>query len=388
MGKIKNASIKTTMTLSFLLAIAAITVLSGITIFVSNQVQQEILNQRYLTIEASNYQLDEDTGDYIFSVDDVAWQPLSTVENIAYYGSYVAMIGLPAIYIIVGIGATATMYYRKKLRIPILQLQNGVEKIQANNLDFHIEYSRDDELGQLCCSMEKMRQELLQNNKALWEALEQRKLLNASVAHDLRTPITVIKGYLDYLEKNISQTRLTEEILIDTLSSMQSAVTRLEQYVECVRDIEKVESIKIKCQPENTKQLLAEIEKNIRYLGKGKGIRITNRIISDEINIDKSVLFRILENLLQNALRYAKQQVIIEISQKDMVLVLAVKDDGSGFSETDLSKATTVFYNRDKEHFGIGLSICRTLCEKHGGSLYITNNKEKGACVVAKLKVL
>lgn len=376
------------MTLSFLLAIAAITVLSGITIFVSNQVQQEILNQRYLTIEASNYQLNEDTGDYIFSVDDVAWQPLSTVENIAYYGSYVAMIGLPAIYIIVGIGATATMYYRKKLRIPILQLQNGVEKIQANNLDFHIEYSRDDELGQLCCSMEKMRQELLQNNKALWEALEQRKLLNASVAHDLRTPITVIKGYLDYLEKNISQTRLTEEILIDTLSSMQSAVTRLEQYVECVRDIEKVESIKIKCQPENTKQLLAEIEKNIRYLGKGKGIRITNRIISDEINIDKSVLFRILENLLQNALRYAKQQVIIEISQKDMVLVLAVKDDGSGFSETDLSKATTVFYNRDKEHFGIGLSICRTLCEKHGGSLYITNNKEKGACVVAKLKVL
>lgn len=388
MGKIKNASIKTTMTLSFLLAIAAITVLSGITIFVSNQVQQEILKQRYLTIEASNYQLDEDTGDYIFSVDDVAWQPLSTVENIAYYGSYVAMIGLPAIYIIVGIGATATMYYRKKLRIPILQLQNGVEKIQANNLDFHIEYSRDDELGQLCCSMEKMRQELLQNNKALWEALEQRKLLNASVAHDLRTPITVIKGYLDYLEKNISQTRLTEEILIDTLSSMQSAVTRLEQYVECVRDIEKVESIKIKCQPENTKQLLAEIEKNIRYLGKGKGIRITNRIISDEINIDKSVLFRILENLLQNALRYAKQQVTIEISQKDMVLVLAVKDDGSGFSETDLSKATTVFYNRDKEHFGIGLSICRTLCEKHGGSLYITNNKEKGACVVAKLKVL
>lgn len=388
MGKIKNASIKTTMTLSFLLAVAAITVLSGITIFVSNQVQQEILKQRYLTIEASNYQLDEDTGDYIFSVDDVAWQPLSTVENIAYYGSYVAMIGLPAIYIIVGIGATATMYYRKKLRIPILQLQNGVEKIQANNLDFHIEYSRDDELGQLCCSMEKMRQELLQNNKALWEALEQRKLLNASVAHDLRTPITVIKGYLDYLEKNISQTRLTEEILIDTLSSMQSAVTRLEQYVECVRDIEKVESIKIKCQPENTKQLLAEIEKNIRYLGKGKGIRITNRIISDEINIDKSVLFRILENLLQNALRYAKQQVIIEISQKDMVLVLAVKDDGSGFSETDLSKATTVFYNRDKEHFGIGLSICRTLCEKHGGSLYITNNKEKGACVVAKLKVL
>lgn len=69
--------------------------------------------------------------------------------------------------------------------------------------------------------MEKMRRELRKNNKALWEALEQRKLLNASVAHDLRTPITVLKGYLDYLEKNIPQDKLTEDMLLDTVSSMQ-----------------------------------------------------------------------------------------------------------------------------------------------------------------------
>lgn len=75
------------------------------------------------------------------------WKPLDTRDNIAYYGLYVAMIGLPILYITIGIGVAAKIYYRKKLRFPIVQLQNGVEKIQQNNLDFHIEYGGDDELG-------------------------------------------------------------------------------------------------------------------------------------------------------------------------------------------------------------------------------------------------
>ena len=387
MGKIKNRSIKTSMTIAFLIALCAITILSAITIFVSNQIQQQILKQLNLTVNSYNFKLDENTGNYVLSVDDAVWQPLSTVDNIVYYGAYVAMIGLPAIYSFVGIGITATVYYRKKLRCPITQLQTGVEKIQENDLDFHIEYNGNDELGELCSSMEKMRRELRKNNKALWEALEQRKLLNASVSHDLRTPITVLKGYLDYLERNVPQDKLTEDMLLDTVSSMQGAVARLEQYVECVRDIEKVENIELKCQPENTKPLLLEIENIAGYLKQDKEIVISSNVLLDEINIDKSVFFRIFENLLQNALRYAEHQVQINILQKDAFLTLTVKDDGQGFSETDLENAITVFFSREKEHFGIGLSICKVLCEKHGGCLNITNNKEKGACVIAKIKI-
>ena len=111
----------------------------------------------------------------------------------------------------------------------------------------------------------------------------------------------------------------------------------------------------------------------------------------DEVRLDKSVLFRIFENLLQNALRYAKKQVRINISQKKDFLILTVEDDGNGFAGKDLEKAATVFCSSDKEgqHFGIGLSICRILCEKHGGLLSISNNKNKrGACVTAKLNVV
>lgn len=390
MGKIKTKSLKTSMAVTFLITICVTALLSSVTIFAANQVQHEILKKRYMTINSPDFQVDEDTGNYILDIDNnnITWQPLSTWDTVAYYGSYAAMVGLPVFYIAVGIGAAAAVYYRKKLREPITQLQNGVERIQEDNLDFHIEYDGDDELGRLCCSMEKMRRELRQKHKALWESLEQRKLLNASVSHDLRTPITVLKGYLDYLEKNIPQDKLTEDMLLDTVSSMQGAVNRLELYVESVRDIEKIENIEIEKRSENVKLLLNELRSNVRQLAGNKEIIISNDITEDKIQIDKGVFFRILENLLQNALRYAEKQVSINLSHKKDFLILTVKDDGKGFSAADLEKATTVFYSNDKEkqHFGIGLSVCKILCEKHGGLLYVGNQKEKGACVTAKLK--
>jgi len=391
MGKIKTKSLKTSMAVTFLITICVTAMLSSITIFAANQVQHEILKERYMTINSPDFQVDEDTGNYILDIDNnnITWQPLSTWDTVVYYGSYAAMVGLPVFYIAVGIGAAAAVYYRKKLREPITQLQNGVERIQEDNLDFHIEYDGDDELGRLCCSMEKMRRELRQKHKALWESLEQRKLLNASVSHDLRTPITVLKGYLDYLEKNIPQDKLTEDMLLDTVSSMQGAVNRLELYVESVRDIEKIENIEIEKRSENVKLLLNELRSNVLRLAGNKEIIISNDITVDKIQIDKGVFFRILENLLQNALRYAEKQVGINLSHKKDFLILTVKDDGKGFSAADLEKATTVFYSNDKEkqHFGIGLSVCKILCEKHGGLLYVGNQKEKGACVTAKLKI-
>ena len=391
MGKIKTKPLKTSMAVTFFITICVTALLSSVTILAANQVQHEILKKRYMTINSPDFQVDENTGNYILDIDNnnITWQPLSRWDTVVYYGSYAAMVGLPVFYIAVGIGAAAAVYYRKKLREPITQLQNGVERIQEDNLDFHIEYDSDDELGRLCCSMEKMRRELRQKHKALWESLEQRKLLNASVSHDLRTPITVLKGYLDYLEKNIPQDKLTEDMLLDTVSSMQGAVNRLELYVESVRDIEKIENIEIEKRSENVKLLWNELRSNVRQLAGNKEIILSNDITVDKIQIDKGVFFRILENLLQNALRYAEKQVSINLSREKDFLTLTVKDDGKGFSAVDLEKATTVFYSNDKEkqHFGIGLSVCKILCEKHGGLLYVGNQKEKGACVTAKLKI-
>ena len=392
MDKIKNASIKRSMTLTFMITICMTGLFSGTAIFMANQSQQEILKNKYLMVRSPDYELDKSTNKYTIDMDGsaVEWHGLSITENIAYYGCYAAMTGLPVLCIIVGIGSAAAIYYRMKLRAPILQLQEGMKRIQDNDLDFSIGYSSDDELGQLCRSMEKMRKELRYNSRALWETLRQRKLLNASVAHDLRTPITVLRGYVDFLEKNIPQDKLTEEMLMDTISSMQGAVLRLERYVECVRDVEKIEGIEIKRERQDTVLLLKEIESNICQLKNDKRIDFLTDISLPSVNIDKSVLFRILENLLQNAMRYMNEQIIVEVYQKGNLFLMSVKDDGKGFSEEDLRQATNMFYGKEKgnEHFGIGLGVCRLLCEKHGGFLEIGNNDISGAYVIAALDIL
>ena len=392
MDKIKNASIKRSMTLTFIITICMIGVFSGITIFIANQSQQEILKNKYIMIKSPDYELDKSTNEYTIDMDGsvVEWHGLNMAENIAFYGCYFAMIGLPILYTIVGIGSAAAIYYRIKLRVPIMQLQKGMKRIQDNDLDFSIEYNSNDELGKLCHSMERMRKELRHNNKALWETLQQRKLLNTSVAHDLRTPITVLRGYLDFLEKNIPQDKLTEEMLMDTISSMQGAVLRLERYVECVRDVEKIEGIEIRRERQDTVLLLKEIESNICQLENDKRIDFLTDISLPSVNIDKSVLFRVLENLLQNAMRYMNKQIIVEVYQTDNLFLMSVKDDGKGFSEEDLRQATNMFYGKEKgnEHFGIGLGVCKLLCEKHGGFLQIGNNEISGACVIAALDIL
>ena len=381
MGKVKTKSLKLSMTITFLITICIIAVMSALTIFAANKLQQELLKKQYLMISSPDFRIDESTGNYVFDIDKntITWQPFSTGDAVAYYGSYVAMIGLPVLFITIGIGVAATIYYQKKLKIPIAQLQNGVEKIQEDNLDFHVEYNEDDELGELCCSMEKMRSELWQKQKALWESLEQRKLLNASVAHDIRTPITVLKGYLDYLEKMIPQDKLTEDMLLDTVSSMQGAVNRLEQYVDCVRDVEKIENIEIEKRPENVKRLLDEMRSNVQQLETNKEILISSNIMTmDEVRLDKSVLFRIFENLLQNALRYAKKQVRIKyFAEKGFSHSYSRRRwkwlCREGFGKGSYGIFTAVI--KKGQHFGIGLSICRILCEKTRRAVILFQNK-------------
>lgn len=117
--------------------------------------------------------------------------------------------------------------------------KNGMDHIANQDLDFQILYTSEDELGKLCSTFEQMRNEVYQSNRKMWEMLQERKALTASVSHDLRTPITVIKGYLDYIEKSLSKGSLTKDTLKITVQNMTQATERLVRYVECVKDIQK-----------------------------------------------------------------------------------------------------------------------------------------------------
>lgn len=100
-------------------------------------------------------------------------------------------------------------------------------------------------------------------------------------------------------------------------------------------------------------------------------------------------MFRIVENIVSNALRYCKSKIDLDFSYLQPFLTITVTDDGKGFSAQDRAEAANYFYKgkREKEHFGIGLTICKVLAEKHGGTISLDNAPEGGARVTVRLKI-
>ena len=153
--------------------------------------------------------------------------------------------------------------------------------------------------------------------------LQERKALTASVSHDLRTPITVLNGYLDYLEKSIERETLTNETLQTTIKNMTEAVDRLKRYVECVKDIQKMEDIEIKKDNYNLKELIADITKEFSILAarENKKLVIRDFSNSDFISTDKAMLSKVLENIFDNALRFSHEEIIFSIKEKEDYLL-------------------------------------------------------------------
>ena len=127
--------------------------------------------------------------------------------------------------------AAALLFYRNRLKKPLAELRAASEKIANNDLDFSIDYDSNDELGQLCASFEIMRTTLADNFSKMWRQVEERKALNAAFAHDLRTPLTVLKGYNEMLQASEnSQTR-------ETAATMGKHISRMENYVSSMSNL-------------------------------------------------------------------------------------------------------------------------------------------------------
>ncbi len=131
--------------------------------------------------------------------------------------------------------AAALLFYRNRLKKPLAELRTASEKIANNDLDFSIDYDSKDELGQLCMSFEIMRITLADNFSKMWRQVEERKVLNAAFAHDLRTPLTVLKGYNEMLQASDNfQTR-------ETAATMGKHISRMENYVSSMSNLRRME---------------------------------------------------------------------------------------------------------------------------------------------------
>lgn len=314
---------------------------------------------------------------------------LSPKRKLAYQICGVTMFAAPTVLAFAAILWCGMYFYRRKLKQPLYLLANATKQISEQNLDFAITYSGNDEMGELCRSFDDMRAALYENYKTVWSMLEERRLMQASIAHDLRNPIAIIEGYTEYLEKGLKSGEMSREKTTRIAQNLGAAAKRLEQYTESVRLLTQSEETQLNRKPVNAIKLSADITEDLSLLSKQKGIhlQVVNYLPQEEIQVDFALLYRVLENILNNALRYAKQKVQLAFSLEDGILMITITDDGEGFPLDILNGTGGKLLTADKDgHMGIGISISRLLCQKHGGKLELSNASE-GACVKISLSV-
>lgn len=291
------------------------------------------------------------------------------------YGMLATLI-VPAISVLCVI-ITGVLFYLRKLKKPLAILDSASARIAAGNLNFKVEYNNRNEFGRLAASFEAMRESLYETNRDMWRMMEGRRRLNAAFAHDLRTPLTVLRGYCDFLLNYIPDGKIDSNKIITTLSTMNVYLKRLEGYTSTMSSLQKLDEIELSPKQVNFSSLCEEI-KNIAYMLAGSKKLSFNCNGDGLLYIDISAVSQVCENLVSNAVRYAKNEIEVSCLVMNGMFILTVSDDGPGFMTETLKNVTEPYYRDEKDisdtaHFGIGLYICRLLCEKHGGTLTVEN---------------
>ena len=415
----KEKSLKHTFISTMLIAVAVIASLSVVTIWGCGRLQKAILpdaNAAYLhilTVDESGNQKEQklrlEFGEKVkaptleeqldailvqigrevttYSIEKIerSYDSLSPKRKVAYSGLSTCKVLLPALYSIAGTLISALWFYRKKLDPPIKILTEATENIAEENLDFEVYYESRDEMGRLCDSFEAMRKAMYENNRVLWHMLEERRVLQASLAHDLRNPIAIIEGYTEYLQEKAQTGNLSSEKLGHTLANLSAAAKRLSRYTESICDIQRLEDLEIQKRPCRLPDLLSDMTEDFANMVEQKWLSVETEISIEpcSIMVDSQILYRILENIVTNALRFAKEKIWIHAAFYDEMLRISVSDDGPGFSPEVLKVKNryNLAVNQEGAHLGMGLIICRILCEKHGGALKISNRPEGGGQV-------
>lgn len=302
----------------------------------------------------------------------------------------VLQIALPVLIYTMALLSTSYMFYRLKLQKPLETLADGASRIMDNDLDFTLETDSRDELGQLCRAFEAMRRELLDNSRKLWQQAEERKRLNAAFSHDLRNPVTVLKGAVKLAGQGTQRDGPDPRQLASQLSLIESYTERIERYVETMSSVQRLEDISLSPKTAAWDDMVADLADMLRFMGadSGKQIHFRAGSHSGPILIDSSVLFQIAENLVSNALRFAASQIHVSCLTDGELLTLTVTDDGPGFPKTFVKNGIRPFQKgaEDAEHFGMGLYTSMLLARRHGGGVTIQNS-DAGAAVTANLSL-
>lgn len=272
---------------------------------------------------------------------------------------------------------------------PINGLKVAMNKIKDGNLDFSIEVDTDDELGELCNDFEEMRERLKLSAEEKIEYDRESKELISNISHDLKTPITAIKGYVEGIMDGVADTPDRMDRYIRTIYNKANEMNLLINELTFYSKID-TNKIPYTFSKINVFEYFADCVEEVELELEAQNIDLAYfNYVEEDVRIiaDAEQLRRVINNIISNSVKYMdKPKGYINIRVKDVgdFIQVEIEDNGKGISHKDLPFIFDRFYRTDasrnssKGGSGIGLSIVKKILEDHGGKIWATSKESTG----------
>ena len=304
----------------------------------------------------------------------------------------VAQLMITAVMMLMFICGSLTIWVYRSILRPLSKLQEATRKIRDGNLDFTLDIEEDDEIGELCQDFEEMRIRLKESAEQKIQYDNENKELISNISHDLKTPITAVKGYVEGIMDGVADTPEKMDRYIRTIYNKANEMDRLINELTYYSSIDN-NRIPYNFHRINVAEFFADCVEDVGLDLESKNIQLNySNLVEPDTRIiaDPEQLKKVINNIIGNSIKYMdKEKGVIDIRLLDEVdsIRVEIEDNGKGIAAKDLGNIFERFYRTDasrnsmKGGSGIGLSIVKKIIEDHGGYIWATSKEGEGTCL-------
>ena len=373
----------------------------GAEILYSGSTEDIDLDEMYIASEGDrNYYLMEGSSLYVkqkdFTFTDGSAGQIIIVTDVRSLTPRIRLTLIQTVTVIVGIlfiGTTLlTVWLYKSIVKPIGELKLAAERMKNGDLDFSVESEAEDEIGELFTTFEEMRVRMKEQIEVGMQYERESKELMSNISHDLKTPITAIKGYVEGVLDGVADTPEKQEKYFRTIYSkandMEKMIEELFLYSKLDSNSETYSFARVNLNDyfeDCIEEISVDLEERNIDLG------FFNYADKDVVIIaDPEKLKRVITNIINNSAKYIgdKKGIInIRIHEEAEFVQVEIEDNGKGIAKKEIPRIFERLYRTDASRnsaqggSGLGLSIAKKIVEEHGGRIWATSKENIGTCI-------
>jgi len=318
----------------------------------------------------------------------------SITKNFKYF--IFGCIGIIVI-LVIGINGIVTIFVTKSIVKPLNMLRNATNKITNENLEFQLKYDSKDEIGQLCGDFEKMRIRLKKSIELQKQYEINRNELISNISHDLKTPITSIKGFIEGILDGVASSSEKKERYLKAAYYKVNTVDNLIDELFLYSKLE-VNGVSFEFDNVNLVEYLKDCFEELQLDTEEKGIKL-NLNIDEGCNpfvlADRDKIRRVIINIVENSMKYIKKEqgnITIKLEENKDYAIVSIIDNGEGIANDNLTYIFERFYRTDVSRnsstggSGLGLAISKKIIEGNGGTIWAESILGQGTTICFTLK--